>query len=93
MSETLTMSSKERQRLQVLGHLKHDKTTIGKAFASPACESLVPPHRPFPPRQAVYRLKSHRRSESLHMIQGLIPLRISLQAYGYHASTKRTMAS
>ena len=34
MSETLTMSTKERQRLQVLGHLKHGKTTVGKAAAA-----------------------------------------------------------
>ena len=33
MSETLTMSAKERQRLQVLGHLKHGKTTVAKAAA------------------------------------------------------------
>ena len=34
MSETLTMSTKERQRLQVLGHLKHGKTTVVKAAAA-----------------------------------------------------------
>ena len=34
MSETLTMSTKERQRLQVMGHLKHGKTTVVKAAAA-----------------------------------------------------------
>ena len=34
MSETLTMSTKERQRLQILGHLKHGKTTVVKAAAA-----------------------------------------------------------
>jgi hypothetical protein len=34
MSETLTMSTKERQRLQVIGHLKHGKTTVLKAAAA-----------------------------------------------------------
>ena len=34
MSETLTMSTKERQRLQILGHLQHGKTTVVKAAAA-----------------------------------------------------------
>jgi hypothetical protein len=34
MSETLTMSTKERQRLQVMSHLKHGKATVGKAAAA-----------------------------------------------------------
>jgi hypothetical protein len=34
MSETLTMSTKERQRLQIIGHLKHGKTTVLKAAAA-----------------------------------------------------------
>ena len=34
MSETLSMSTKERQRLQVLGHLRHGKTTVVKAAAA-----------------------------------------------------------
>jgi transposase len=34
MQEVLTMSTKERQRLQVIGHLKHGKTTILKAAAA-----------------------------------------------------------
>jgi transposase len=34
MSETLTMSTKERQRLQVMSHLKHGKTTVVKAAAA-----------------------------------------------------------
>lgn len=34
MSETLTMSTKERQRLQILGQLKHGKSTVVKAAAA-----------------------------------------------------------
>jgi len=34
MPENLTMSTKERQRLQVIGHLKHGKTTVLKAAAT-----------------------------------------------------------
>ena len=34
MQEVLTMSTKERQRLQLLGHLKHGKTTVAKAAAA-----------------------------------------------------------
>jgi transposase len=34
MQEILTMSTKERQRLQVIGHLKHGKTTVAKAAAA-----------------------------------------------------------
>ncbi|MDH3252102.1 MAG: ISNCY family transposase [Ignavibacteria bacterium] len=34
MSETLTMSTKERQRLQVLGHLRQGKMTVVKAAAA-----------------------------------------------------------
>lgn len=34
MVETLTMSTKERQRLQVLGHLKDGKTTVVKSAAA-----------------------------------------------------------
>jgi len=34
MQEILTMSTKERQRLQVIGHLKHGKTTVTKAAAA-----------------------------------------------------------
>jgi transposase len=34
MSEVLTMSTKERQRLQVIGHLKHHQTTVAKAAAT-----------------------------------------------------------
>jgi transposase len=34
MQEVLTMSTKERQRLQVIGHLKHGKTTVAKAAAA-----------------------------------------------------------
>jgi hypothetical protein len=34
MSETLTMSTKERQRLQVLGELKRGRTTVEKAAAA-----------------------------------------------------------
>jgi transposase-like protein len=31
MKETLTMSTKERQRLQVISHLKHGQTTVARA--------------------------------------------------------------
>ena len=34
MQEILTMSTKERQRLQLIGHLKHGKTTVAKAAAA-----------------------------------------------------------
>ena len=34
MQEILTMSTKERQRLQVIGHLKHGKTTVTKTAAA-----------------------------------------------------------
>lgn len=34
MQEILTMSTKERQRLQVIGTLKHGKTTVATAAAA-----------------------------------------------------------
>jgi len=34
MSETLTMNTKERQRLPILGHLKHGLTTVVEAAAA-----------------------------------------------------------
>ena len=34
MPEILPMSTKERQRLEVIGHLKHGKTTVVKAAAT-----------------------------------------------------------
>jgi len=34
MQEILTMSTKERQRLQLIGHLKHGRTTVAKTAAA-----------------------------------------------------------
>jgi len=34
MQEILNMSTKERQRMQVIGHLKHGKTTVAKAASA-----------------------------------------------------------
>jgi len=34
MQEMLTMSTKERQRLQLIGHLKQGKTTVAKVAAA-----------------------------------------------------------
>ena len=63
MSETLTMNTKERQRLQVLGHLKDGKTTVAKAAAALALSE-----------RQMYRVLGRYRSQGdgglIHRLRG-----------------------
>jgi transposase len=63
MMETLPMSTKERQRLQILGHLKHGKSTVAKAAAALGLSE-----------RQMYRVLSRHRSQGdqglLHQLRG-----------------------
>jgi transposase len=64
MQEMLTMSTKERQRLQVIGQLKHGKTTVAKAAAALALSE-----------RQMYRVLRRYRTQGdaglLHRLRGL----------------------
>src|SRR5664279_23104 len=55
---------------EVLGNLKHLAALErdGQAFLMPAPDGLVPPHRPFPARQAIHRLEVHHRPKALDVV-------------------------
>lgn len=64
MQEILTMSTKERQRLQVIGHLKQGKTTVAKAAAALGLSErqmyrVLDRHRKQGDRGLLHRLRGH----------------------------------
>lgn len=83
MPETLTMSTKERQRLQVIGHLMHGKTTVAEAAAALGVTErqmyrILLRYREGGDGGLIHRLRGHSsnrgyteeiRSEVLHLYQ------------------------
>jgi hypothetical protein len=74
MSETLSLSTKERQRLQVLGHLKHGKTTVVKAAAALGLSE-----------RQMYRVLGRFRQEGDHYTR--LGMKVSSQLNGGHGCT------
>lgn len=76
MTEVLTMSTKERQRLQVIGQLKHRQTTVAKAAAAVGLTE-----------RQMYRVLGRYRKEG---DRGLIHrLRTKVSNRGYPSSLRR----
>jgi len=92
MLETLTMSTKERQRLQILGHLKHGKTTVVKAAAALGISErqmyrVLDRYRCQGDRGLIYRLRGHTSNQGYPVpLQSSIRTRIQLKNPPTHSS-------